>query len=74
VAVSPRRHRAQEPQDTAHGTTAWPTRTWRTPAPTASISATHSWPIANGPRNGTGPQIEPTTGSITPSSGEDECP
>src|SRR5699024_6551368 len=38
----------------------------RTPDPTCRTSATHSWPIAKGPWNGTLPQMLPTTGSMTP--------
>ena len=34
-----------------------------TPLPTARTRATHSWPIANGPLNGTRPE-QPTTGSM----------
>ena len=63
--VRPRRHGSQVPQETAHGTTTvWPTRTCCTPLPTARTCATHSWPIANGPLNGTRPQMQPTTGSM----------
>src|SRR6478672_6687416 len=62
--VSPRRQRGHEPHDTAQGTTTrCPTRVDSTSAPTATTSATHSWPIANGPLNGTLPQMQPTTGS-----------
>ena len=35
-----------------------------TPLPTSRTCATHSWPIANGPLNGTRPQMQPTTGSM----------
>jgi hypothetical protein len=48
-------------------TTVWPVRRPVTSVPSATICATHSCPIANGPRNGTRPQMHATTGSI------DEC-
>jgi hypothetical protein len=67
LEVSPRRQVSQVPHDTDQGTiTVWPTATVRTPAPTAMTSATHSWPMQNGPRNGTGPQMAATAGSIRP--------
>src|SRR5215212_8788739 len=54
--VRPRTQRSHVPQDTAHGTTTTsPIRIFRTSGPTAMTSATHSWPIANGPLNGTCP-------------------
>jgi hypothetical protein len=62
-----RRHWVQLPQETAQGTiTVCPTSISPTSLPTAITSATHSWPIANGPRNGTRPQMQATTGSIAP--------
>src|SRR3954451_1692570 len=63
--VRPRRQRSQEPHETAHGTTTRsPTRTRSTLEPTATTSATHSWPIANGSLKGTLPHMHATTGSI----------
>src|SRR5204862_75729 len=60
------RQRVQVPHDTAHGTTTvCPTPTRATSAPTAMIWATHSWPMATGPLNGTLPQMQRTTGSTS---------
>lgn len=66
-AVRPREHSGQSPQDTAHGTTTiWPTLRPVAALPSATICATHSWPMPNGPWNGIRPQIVPTTGSTSP--------
>src|SRR3954447_10782416 len=64
--VSPARQGGHVPHETAHGTiTRSPTVTRRTPGPTATTSATHSCPIANGPWEGPRPHPGATTGSMT---------
>ena len=68
LAVMPRRHSVQEPHETAHGTTTiCPMARSVTSSPLATTWPTHSCPMPNGPRNGTGPRMEPTAGSIRPS-------
>lgn len=68
LEVSPARQRWQVPQETAQGTTTvWPIRIRRTPDPTATTSATHSWPIGKGPWKGIFPQMAATIGSTRPS-------
>ncbi len=67
LAVTPRRHSGQLPHEMAHGTTTtWPTERSVTSSPRATTWATHSWPMPNGPWNGTLPRMDPTTGSIRP--------
>ena len=68
LAVMPCRHWVQEPHETAHGTmTVCPMARSVTSSPVATTWPTHSWPMPNGPRNGTGPRMAPTAGSIRPS-------